>query len=209
MNFDQVAESCRSRIVPGPRIAVLGSTAFYGALSESICQILAADLAGTPEIVLLTGGVSGVGQTFGHAFFEARRSQQLPPNVYHLLPAEMAPVEYGVTLPAGDSLSDRREVRPCCQLQHHHRGGARYGARAGPQPSTTVFRSSRSPRPGAMPSSCTPPPTAPPPPSPTTGARSRWITFPPRRFPRPPLAWSAHCFASAEARKARAASLRD
>ncbi|MBK8233644.1 MAG: hypothetical protein IPK72_24485 [Candidatus Eisenbacteria bacterium] len=110
MNFDQLAESCRSRIVPGPRIAVLGSTAFYGALSESICQILAADLAGTPEIVLLTGGVSGVGQTFGHAFFEARRSQQLPPNVYHLLPAEMAPVEYGVTLPAGDSLSDRREV---------------------------------------------------------------------------------------------------
>lgn len=110
MNFDQVAESCRAQIVPGPRVAVLGSTSFYGPLSESLCRLLAADLADMPELVLLTGGVSGVGQTFGHAFYEARRSQQRPPNVYHLLPAEMAPVEYGITLAAGDSLSDRREV---------------------------------------------------------------------------------------------------
>ena len=92
----------------GPRVAILGSTSFFDPLSAAISTALGEALAEKSEVVLLTGGVSGVGQAFGTAFFEARERLGLEPKVFHLLPAGMDPCGYGVTYAAGSSMAERR-----------------------------------------------------------------------------------------------------
>ncbi|HVK07512.1 MAG TPA: hypothetical protein VM597_01920, partial [Gemmataceae bacterium] len=61
----------------------------------------------------VTGGVDGVGATFARAFAEARRAASLPENLFHLLPRGFGPCDTGVTLTAGDDMSERREVIGC------------------------------------------------------------------------------------------------
>ncbi len=97
-----------AKLPEGPRVAILGSTSFFDPLSEAISIALGQALAEKSEVVLLTGGVSGVGQAFGTAFFEARERLGLEPKVFHLLPAGMDACGYGVTYSAGSSMAERR-----------------------------------------------------------------------------------------------------
>lgn len=110
MEFEPAATQIRTAFPSGPRAAVLGSTSFFSPLSEAVSIELGQGLARLPGLVLLTGGVSGVGQTVARAFHDARRAAKLEPRVFHLLPSGMDPVGFGETLFAGASMSDRREI---------------------------------------------------------------------------------------------------
>ncbi|MFZ6709406.1 hypothetical protein [Undibacterium sp. TC9W] len=95
---------------PGPRIAIIGSTAFWHPDSEQTCQLLGQALASIPGLVLLTGGVSGIGEACGRSFFQRRQQLQMPPQVFHILPQGMAAWDYGQTLRAGKDMQERRAV---------------------------------------------------------------------------------------------------
>ena len=62
----------------GPRLVVIGSTSFWGSDSQQLCEAIATDLAPTASLVAITGGMSGVGITFGRAFAGARRAVRKP-----------------------------------------------------------------------------------------------------------------------------------
>jgi hypothetical protein len=108
--FDQEARRLEALLPRGPRVAVLGSTAFWHADSERTCSELGGLLAGIPRLVLLTGGVAGIGEAIGRSFFRARSGAGQEPRVYHVLPEGRAEWDYGETLFAGFDMTDRREV---------------------------------------------------------------------------------------------------
>src|SRR5262245_25029797 len=108
--FDAEARTVGVAITPGPRLVVIGSTSFWGADSRPLCEAIAADLAGDAGLVALTGGMDGVGLTFGRAFAAARRAAGRPEDLFHLLPRGMGPCDSGITLGAGIDYHDRREV---------------------------------------------------------------------------------------------------
>jgi hypothetical protein len=110
IGFDQEAASLDAAIPAGWRLVVVGSTSFWGADSGELCCRLAAELAPLSRLVALTGGMDGVGLTFGRAFSAARRELGLPENLYHLLPHGLGPCSCGVTLGAGMDYYERREV---------------------------------------------------------------------------------------------------
>ncbi|MFZ6731853.1 hypothetical protein ACO0LG_08020 [Undibacterium sp. Ji42W] len=109
----ETAQNLLTLMPPGPRIAVIGSTAFWHADSELTCQLLGQALASVPGRVLLTGGVSGVGEACGRSFYQRRQQLQVPPQVFHILPQGMAVWDYGQTLHAGKDMQERRAILAC------------------------------------------------------------------------------------------------
>jgi len=107
---DAEVRTVGAAVTPGPRLVVIGSTSFWGADSLPLCEAIAADLAGVAALVAMTGGMDGVGLTFGRAFAAARRAAGRPENLFHLLPRGMGTCDSGVTLGAGNDYHDRREV---------------------------------------------------------------------------------------------------
>lgn len=108
--FDAEAQRVGAAIARGPRLVVIGSTSFWGADSRPLCEAIAADLARVEGLVALTGGMDGVGLTFGRAFGDTRRAASQPEHLFHLLPRGFGPCDSGVTLGAGIDYHERREV---------------------------------------------------------------------------------------------------
>jgi hypothetical protein len=108
--FDVEARHICAALPCGPRLVVIGSGSFWGADSHPLCEAIAADLAAVAELVAVTGGRRGVGLTFGRAFAVARRAAGFPENLFHLLPHGTGRCENGVTVGAGRSAIERREV---------------------------------------------------------------------------------------------------
>jgi SLOG cluster4 family len=108
--YDAEARTVGAAIIPGPRLVVIGSASFWGHDSRQLCEAIAVELAEFAALVALTGGMDGVGLTFGRAFAAARRAAARPENLFHLLPRGMGPCDSGVTLGAGIDYHGRREV---------------------------------------------------------------------------------------------------
>jgi hypothetical protein len=109
-SFDHEVQRVDALLPRGPRLAVIGSSSLWHADSELTCSHLGRLLATIPDLVLLTGGVEGVGETTGRSFFQARCASAQEPRVYHVLPTGEAVWDYGETLFAGTDMRERREV---------------------------------------------------------------------------------------------------
>ena len=108
--FDEEATLVSARIPAGVRVAVIGSTSFWHDESEETCAEIGQRLAAFEGMVLLTGGVSGVGECIGRGFVEGCRTLGRIPSVIHVLPRGCAAWDYGITLFAGETMSERREI---------------------------------------------------------------------------------------------------
>lgn len=108
--YDQIAANLLTEITPGIRLAVIGSQSFHSHISQSICEAAGKELANIDQLVLLTGGVTGIGETVGRSFYRARKQLGRLPQVFHVLPEGYQPWDYGLTLFGGFSLSDRRAI---------------------------------------------------------------------------------------------------
>jgi predicted Rossmann-fold nucleotide-binding protein len=108
--YDVHAATIVAQMPAGPRLAVVGSTSFYKDDSESLCRAISHQLAQRQDLVLITGGMTGVGQAFAEAAIECRGHLGMTENVYHLLPRGVTPCKRGITLHAGADYDDRREL---------------------------------------------------------------------------------------------------
>ncbi len=108
--LDEEATSVVASIAAGPRLAVIGSTSFWGADSRELCEMCAGELALIESLVAITGGMDGVAITFGKSFATARTKASLCENLFHLLPCGLGPCDCGVTLGAGVDFHERREI---------------------------------------------------------------------------------------------------
>jgi hypothetical protein len=108
-DYENQARATGAQLAAGRRVGVIGSTSFWGKDSEEICEKAGRLLACVEEIVLLTGGMTGVAEVVGRSFCRARQLAGLAPSLYHILPN-------GV--PAGI-------LEKPCSLVPHIRNGAR------------------------------------------------------------------------------------
>lgn len=104
------ATSVVASIAAGPRFVVIGSTSFWGNDSHELCEMIAEELALIEPLVAITGGMDGVGITFGKSFSIARSHASFSENLFHLLPYRSRPCNCGKTLEAGVDFDERREI---------------------------------------------------------------------------------------------------
>jgi|GEM_PF-501798 len=107
---NQDAQVLLSNLPRGKHLAIIGSTSFWHTDSEKTCHALGYAWADLPDAVLLTGGVSGIGEACGRSFYQRRLDLKLPDQVFHILPHGMAAWDYGQTLYAGQDMSERRAI---------------------------------------------------------------------------------------------------
>ena len=107
---EQEARRVRALLPAGSKLAVLGSTSFWSEDGRHLCEALAVHLAAATSWVALTGGMEGVGRTFGRAFAGSRRGLGRAEDLFHLLPRGCGSCDSGVTLEVGSDHHARREV---------------------------------------------------------------------------------------------------
>jgi hypothetical protein len=108
--FDREAAVVDAQIAAGFRVAVIGSTSFWHDESAPTCSEIGERLAGIHGLVLLTGGVTGVGERTGRAYLKTCLALGRTPNVIHVLPRGSDAWDYGTTLFAGEDMKERREI---------------------------------------------------------------------------------------------------
>lgn len=108
--FERLASRALSQIATGPRVIVVGSQTFNSTESIDLCEATGRCLAGIPDLVLVTGGVSGVPESVGRSFVEERQRVKSPRNTYQLLPKGCGSWDFGETIIAGANMTERREI---------------------------------------------------------------------------------------------------
>jgi hypothetical protein len=108
--YDEEAAAVSARIPSGARVAVIGSTSFWQAESQQTCADIGEGLSRLDDLVLLTGGVSGVGECVGRGYARGCSRAGRTPAVIHILPRGCGAWDYGTTLLAGDGMGERREI---------------------------------------------------------------------------------------------------
>ena len=106
----QIAKQLIAQIQFEHRVAIIGSTSFWGVTTEAICNATGKQLATLENLALLTGGVAGIPEAVSRSFWrECDRKNRSAP-VYHIQPEGLEAWEYGTNLYAGKNLSERREI---------------------------------------------------------------------------------------------------
>jgi hypothetical protein len=98
------------QIPAGFRAAIIGSSSFWHANSAETCAEIGERLAALANLVLVTGGVSGAGETVARAFVRHCKKLGHSPKVIHVLPRGWVRCDNGTTLFAGDDMGERREI---------------------------------------------------------------------------------------------------
>jgi len=110
LTFDQDATTLLAKLPAQPALIVIGSTSFWHGESAATCAAVGGLLASIEDLVLITGGMTGIGEGVGRSFFNSRRMASREPDVFHVLPRGCAAWNYGVTLFAGSDMAERREI---------------------------------------------------------------------------------------------------
>ena len=100
--FQNIARELSIQIGNLSKIAVIGSTSFWGDTSEAICKATGRYLAKIDNLVMLTGGVSGIPEAVSRSFSTDR--------VFHVQPFGCLPWDYGHNLYGGVGYGERREI---------------------------------------------------------------------------------------------------
>ncbi|MDY6902184.1 MAG: macro domain-containing protein [Cyanobacteriota bacterium] len=100
--FQKIARELLTKIPDAQKLAVIGSTSFWGDTSEAICKAAGRYLAKIDNLVMLTGGVSGIPEAVSRSFS--------PDRVFHLQPQGYQPWDYGHNLYGGVEYRERREI---------------------------------------------------------------------------------------------------
>ncbi len=107
----QIAKQLVPKISSEHRVAIIGSTSFWGVNTEAICNATGRKLATLEEnLALLTGGVTGIPEAVSRSFWRECSQQNQPAPVYHIQPEGFEPWEYGTNLYGGKTLFERREI---------------------------------------------------------------------------------------------------
>ena len=126
--LDELCLRLTSELPQGKHVYISGSTIFYSKCGKEICEELGKQLAQDPDIILITGGFFGVGETVGKSFFDERTRLNKPHGICHIIAERddldkshqtrqradrtFEPVPYGDTLFYGDSVRQREMLTP-------------------------------------------------------------------------------------------------
>ena len=125
---ESLCSQLEQELPEGQHMYVSGGTKFYSKCGEAICKEIGKQLARVEEIILITGGFYGVGETVGRSFFEERERMKKPHGVCHVIAIRdeqdkstqtrqnpdrtFQRVPYGDTLFFGNSVRQREMLTP-------------------------------------------------------------------------------------------------
>ena len=128
MEMAKLCSELNEKLPEGKHVYISGGTKFYSKCGEAVCKEIGKALARDEEVILITGGFYGVGETIGRSFFEERKCIDKPHGVYHIIPERdeqdkstqtrqnpnrtFPPVPYGETLFFGSSVRQRETLTP-------------------------------------------------------------------------------------------------
>ena len=107
--FDELAERLGSRLPTGPRVGIIGGRDL-DRFGRDLSRAVGNGLAALDGMVVITGGVAGAGERVATAYVAACRESRRPARLFHVLPEGHGPAPNGVTLYAGCSMAERRQV---------------------------------------------------------------------------------------------------
>ena len=99
-NYDTLAQYVRRELPHHTCVAIIGMRIILGPRSERTCREIGTILAELPDVVLITGGISGVGDTVGRSFYVATRARSGDSRVIHVLPDASPSRPYGLRTPS-------------------------------------------------------------------------------------------------------------
>ena len=109
--FDEEVITLLDHLPAKPALVVIGSTSYYHHESAATCSRIGELLAAVPNLlIIITDGMTGIGEGVGRTVFDARRQGGCEPDVFHILPRRCAARDYGTTLFAGSDMAQRREI---------------------------------------------------------------------------------------------------
>jgi hypothetical protein len=108
--FDEEALAVLGQLPAKPALVVIGSTSYHHHESASTCSMIGSLLATIPNLLLITGGMTGIGEGVGRSVFDSREQNGRELDVFHILPRGCAGWDYGTTLFAGSNMEERREI---------------------------------------------------------------------------------------------------
>ncbi|WP_353932713.1 GUN4 domain-containing protein [Okeanomitos corallinicola TIOX110] len=107
--LDDLITELKNNFTTHRRVAVIGSTSFWNHSTPAICETTGRKLAQIEDIVMLTGGVSGVPEALSRSFWRHQKPESTS-RILHIQPKGFIPWEYGENLTAGDTFPQRRWV---------------------------------------------------------------------------------------------------
>ena len=119
-NWKEVRCVC-GRLPAGPRIVVVGSTSFHDSESERTCIEIGSQLGEVSDLILITGGVPGVGDTVGRSSTALACAETERTRLFHLLPEGSRPRPYGETLFAGSEMANGADLARIAGLSRRRR----------------------------------------------------------------------------------------
>lgn len=108
--FDEEAITLVAHLPAKPALVVIGSTSYHHHESASTCSMIGGLLATVPNLLVITGGMTGIGEGVGRSVSDIRKQNGDEPDVFHILPRGCAGWDYGTTLFAGSNMAERREI---------------------------------------------------------------------------------------------------
>ena len=116
------------KLPKGDHVYISGGTMFFSKQGEAISKEIGRHLAGEEDIVLVTGGFYGIGETVGRSFFDERTRLDRPHGVCHVVAVRddndkssqtrqnpdgtFQSLPYGDTLFSGSSVRQREMLTP-------------------------------------------------------------------------------------------------
>ena len=109
-DYGGLAREVRLSLPDAPLVGVIGSSNPRHPQTAATCRELGRRLADVSTLVVVTGGVTGVGEALGRGFHERATGRGTAPRVLHLLPPGYPTWDYGRSIVIGETFADRREV---------------------------------------------------------------------------------------------------
>lgn len=128
IDLANMCSTLSEQLPKGKLVYVSGGTQFYSKNGKKICEALGEELAKDDEIVVISGGFYGVGETVSKSFYEERLRLNKPHGVCHVVAVKdkedkssqtrqnsdltFSQVPFGDTLFFGDSVRQREMLTP-------------------------------------------------------------------------------------------------
>lgn len=106
-----IAEALKSNFSSAKRLAVIGSMSFSHPNTERVCRSIGHCLAAFEDLIVITGGVSGIAEAVSRSLWNNRKTVSTGgASVFHMQPQGFDPWDYGENITAGRTMEERRHL---------------------------------------------------------------------------------------------------
>lgn len=110
-DFRKYITGFQSNFSSPKRLAIIGSLSFSNPYTETVCEAIGRQLAVFTDLIVITGGVSGIPEAVSRNVWHHRQTVSTGgASVYHVQPRGFEAWDYGENITAGKTMEARRRI---------------------------------------------------------------------------------------------------